>query len=1193
MRSLFTATVWIGLVGCEPGLPSGGLDRIAPDWGYNGEETPIVIEGINLLPVVIADADGARGGRVDAQFQAWLVGDGERLQITGLDLVDYETLTGRVPAGYPTGVFDLSVKTPAGESLELSDAFTVQDTRADHLEVDVDTVVHTVNDNAVLSIVLTDPDGEAVPDAVKVRLTVASQVDEPQLVFQEGGLEAQTTLAGGLGVEGRLSSAGAGFVLFTSTVPDELEVTVEVLEEDLNIREDSVTVLFMAGDARDVLIQLPADPFVATAGEPFDVELSLQDAFGNPVEDRPTTTWILEECGDYREKVTFLGSHVHSVELLHATDADCPMNRLTAVGEASGASLPFPVRSGSIDRLSVNALQTSVVAGEMLGVLVSGEDQHGNPVGLAGTDLVFREGIGTLDSWTCIESSSPGVVYCELVLVRATGSVTFQAESQTGAMGVSDSVEVLAGAPDIVEVNVPVTPVVAGEGYVVEVEVQDTYGNSVALDLGNGDPLEVTDHSGVIGCAWLPESSSGPQSLECVSTVASQGVVLDVDVGAMGIAGQSNVIEVVNGVLGEVVVVLSHAEVTAGDPLDVALQGSDAFGNPYIVQQDSTVLVVDDRGGMVETPVILGPDGTGGALGVLPTVAGDPVSIQVSQGGQLLGEAPLVVLAAELDSLEVLPETTWAWVGEPLVVSIRAQDAYGNTVTDFGGEVSLAAEDAGLPNTAIGQAHAGEASTSLELPLSVIGVRLQASSDSGETGVSDALDVLARDCPDGPQAGLLIEGQQDFVGCLVNGSITVTADFSQSTVGTGRSVGAYHVYTERSSQRTVANQATLKRSGEGAGVVLLVVADDQACGSEAEATIWLAEQDDGPAGPITVSAADVSLTGGSATNGQTSITVEAQDCEMDVAAGQALYARVGLGELLQLSPTGEGLSVVLDGSGAGAFLLDATSSLYGGVATVEVGTLDGASYGAVEVEIQGDSVLPEVVSVDPMGQTSELFTEIGVAFSEPMRASSLTSVTVSLTGPAGAVALQEPVLDGAGQWLTVQTSGTEDASLGAYVLTLDASVSDQGGNNQLAGEYSGVAAAHETQFGALGDEGLSVTSCVQNTSTLVVDGDDGSLSGLPGEGDSVEVQVTATGTPAWWLMEVRDGIGERVRSQRTVGSSGATGVLYWDGRGDDGIVVGHGEYGVAVSTIDAHDNLSAPCEIGVSLLQRYSQPELP
>ena len=197
------------------------------------------------------------------------------------------------------------------------------------------------------------------------------------------------------------------------------------------------------------------------------------------------------------------------------------------------------------------------------------------------------------------------------------------------------------------------------------------------------------------------------------------------------------------------------------------------------------------------------------------------------------------------------------------------------------------------------------------------------------------------------------------------------------------------------------------------------------------------------------------------------------------------------------------------------------------------------------------------------------------------------------TGPTGSVDLEAPILDGTGRLLTVETVESEDAALGVYVLTVDASVSDQGGNNQLAGEYTGIPANHETVFGAVGDEGLSISSCVANTSSLVVDGDDGSLSGSLEEADSVDVQVNATGIPTWWHMVVRDRAGEQVRVLRTVPAGSPSALLSWDGRGDDGIVSEPGTYDVAVSTVDAHDNLSAPCEIGISLYQRYTQPELP
>ena len=52
-----------GFAACGPSLPDAELLEVSPNWGYNGEETPITIRGENLLPVVLADGQGERGGR--------------------------------------------------------------------------------------------------------------------------------------------------------------------------------------------------------------------------------------------------------------------------------------------------------------------------------------------------------------------------------------------------------------------------------------------------------------------------------------------------------------------------------------------------------------------------------------------------------------------------------------------------------------------------------------------------------------------------------------------------------------------------------------------------------------------------------------------------------------------------------------------------------------------------------------------------------------------------------------------------------------------------------------------------------------------------------------------------------------------------------------------------------------------------
>jgi hypothetical protein len=271
--------------------------------------------------------------------------------------------------------------------------------------------------------------------------------------------------------------------------------------------------------------------------------------------------------------------------------------------------------------------------------------------------------------------------------------------------------------------------------------------------------------------------------------------------------------------------------------------------------------------------------------------------------------------------------------------------------------------------------------------------------------------------------------------------------------------------------------------------------------------------------------------------------------------------------------------------------LDLSLSLHGGTSRVEAGSLSGAAWGAVDVDVLGDNALPWVTDVDPMGQTAEIFSEVVVVFSEGMRASSITDASVVLTGPSGVVAWDSLALDPTGSVLTGALVQAEDASLGTYNLALLSSVSDDGGNNPLSGDYSGGSADYVGQFGAVADEGISLSSCQESTAVIVPDGDDGSLLGLAEEADRVDVTAVASALPTEWLLAVT-GSGETVYSFRQVAGA-ATEVLAWDGRRFDGAISAAGTYTVGVATVDAHDNVSAPCEIVVELKQRYQQPEAP
>ena len=97
------ATVWclwaVMACGCAPELPDPEVQSVSPEWGYNGEVTPIRIEGEAFYPSVAVDGGDGKGGRVDAQYQVELHGATTMHALKGVTLVDYSSIEALVPDG--------------------------------------------------------------------------------------------------------------------------------------------------------------------------------------------------------------------------------------------------------------------------------------------------------------------------------------------------------------------------------------------------------------------------------------------------------------------------------------------------------------------------------------------------------------------------------------------------------------------------------------------------------------------------------------------------------------------------------------------------------------------------------------------------------------------------------------------------------------------------------------------------------------------------------------------------------------------------------------------------------------------------------------------------------------------------------------------------------------------------------------
>ena len=1171
----------IAAVGCAPSLPEPTLEAIAPVWGWNGESTDVTLVGTNLLPEVFAYADTRDDHRVYADFQVELVNqDGLVIPLSGEELDTYRALSAQVPLGHPVGVYDVRLTTPSGTTTELENGFTITETRSDHLEFLVEEVAFQVHQTAVFGVLLADPDGQAVGEDLAVEIWADPDQGAEGAVFSLSGLKEVSALTDRVGLRGRLGSDGEAYLSMTTETPGGVRLYVEPEDDDSYIRGDEVFFDFAPGAIEEVKVTLPSKDFTAVAGQAFPVSLSVLDVYGNVVDDQGTDLWLEEVCGTYRVPVTVVGSTSIQVAVTGATDASCTQNQLLVSGSASGASEMFGTIPGFSDSLRILPAGPIATAGVPYPVFIWAEDAYGNTVQDYESVLNVTDSMGSLSSVSCEEGT---IRYCILTLTKAGMDTVLIASDDHGATGESEPITVVAGPATVLSITGPSSPLVAGVAASVTAQVADSFDNPVAIDPTGADVFSAEDGSGTATCDWEGEPLPGTHDLACLTTQAGLAVSLVVSLDSLGLATAAEVVDVENAPLAQVVAVANPDTVAAGESFTLDVVASDEFGNPYLVQTDPVLELGDPDLTLVPQVLTLEADGTGSGSFVL-TRSGDPVTVTISQAGAVLGTTDLFVSPADPDHLELDLEVDWAWLDAPVTVQVTAHDVYDNVVPDFSSPVLLASTQGSLNTADLTGFSGGIATGSLSWAGAVLADSVTALADSGEAGTSDGIDILDADCVSPPTAVLTLAGQEEAVSCRVGGVATVTASFSGSTATAGLS--AYHLEDgQGSSQRLSVANTVLSTPDEGGWTVGLVVMDNDACGAETSGIWWTGDADGEPVGPVALSTTHSQRTAGSATNGATTVEVGATTCSGDVASGATLLVRADLGTLGGLTATGAGLEVVLDSLGEASLTWSVETESHAGTASLEAGTGDGTSWGESTVTVAGDSARPTVVDAIPSGNTSELLEELVVVFSEPMTGSSLSSSTVTLEGPLGAVELAAFDLDEAGTTLTVDLDSQLDTSLGEWNLTVTSSARDEAGNNRLDGEWSGASSDHVRMFGEVGIEEIEITSCLADTEVFTPDGDDG----VGEERDSVSVQVTATGIPTWWELEVRDDAGGAVYTTREPSSASEV-TMGWHGRGDDGFVVEEGSYTLAFSAFDAYDNQSLSCDAELILAQHYGNP---
>ena len=1138
------------------------LTAVVPAQGWSGEPTTVRIEGDRLLPGVRLGADGA--GTVDATFVAWLEREGaDAVRLEGIAPESYDALLATVPSGLAPGVWDVRVRTPGGTEDLIENAFTVTTSRADHLELVSETAAYTAGENARVVVRLEDPNDVRVLAPMLVDVVASSASGAAGVIFADGGLARQVPLADGVGVRGALGANGEGVVFLRSDVPDDVTLRVTPVYAQSAVDGDSLLLSWQAGRIAEVDIELPVENFTARAGTAFSVDVVIRDSLGNVLEDDGLDMLLFDTCGTLLQGVEVRGRTTVAVTLTGA----CPSDQVRAYGRGrEWSSVAFPVLPGEVASYDVVAAPAEVVAGApSVAVLVSGVDTWGN----VGVDhvasLTLRDTLGGLDpvygagASTCPGFPAGGAArqLCAVTLDRA-GETVLEVRDERGRVGASAPLRVVPGALADLDVVVADERVAAGEAFEVRLRGMDRLGNAVAVAPGD---VRWQDDTDTLACGYAGEEGDEDVFL---CTVTGSMAADTISVFLADGSHFSDQLDVVNGRLASVDIVPSVARAVAGAPYDVAFAGWDAWGNAVVVHGDPVVALEDSSGTLTPVSVVLGADGR--AVETLSFTRAGAVEVRALQRGVVLGAAEWFVDPGPPTALVVTTDP-WVEVGERVVAQVGAVDAWGNVSDTYAGLVRASADRGRCARTS---ALATDGVAVLEIPCLTAGRGEVLRFDAA--GLADAtapLDVLDFQCVDGPSADLTLDGGAEAVACLGASTPAVVRAELAASAGASAVRGWYLDAGEGAWSSPGSDIVDLSYDSPAGADVRAVVVDGAACAAMAEARVWIGVPDGSPTGPIELSVPTDVAAGGTAR-----VDVQSYDCAGGPATGD-LLVRVDAG-VLALAGTGDGLALPLDAAGAGSVLwtLDTT---HDGIATFLAGATVQAR-GQASLLVNEDVRGPRVVSASPEGRALGPVAYISLVFDTEVDPATIAGA-VHLVDGAGSAVPTSLVLDDDGRTLRIVPDATLEGAADVWRVVVASTVTDAHGN-LLDGAGDGSVAPYESWFGAF-PEGPATPACsALGASTVLRPDGDVSAGADP---DSLAFLVVPGGpAPMRWRWWVASAEGVRVRLAE---ADTATRTWGWNGASDVDRILAPGSYTVGVQALDAWGTPSAPCEVGVQLVQ--------
>ncbi len=464
---------------------------------------------------------------------------------------------------------------------------------------------------------------------------------------------------------------------------------------------DATTTAFTVTSAAPTQLAITDQPpSSVTAGIGFGLSVAVEDVFGNA---EPSYS------GNVSVSLTGLGGTL----TIPASDGVADFSGLSLDETGSGYTLEvmsdgltaaittaFAVTPSAPAQLVISSQPpSSVTAGAGFGFSVAVEDAFDNPEpSYSGNVSVSLTGGTGLDGTLTIPASDGVASFSGLTLDRADSGYRLQAAG-VGLTGTSTTAFQItpAAASQLVTVAQPPASLAAGQSFGFTIAAEDPFGNVV------------TDFNGTVTAAMAGDPLSGTLTVTANHGLASfSGLTID-QAGAGYSLGATagNLSSTVTGAVGVspaaatrlVVTAPPLASVTAGSGFGLSVVAEDAFGNVVTSFQGSvnaTLSAGQDAGSLGGAATVTAVNGVASFAGLTLTRAAVGDSLQFTSGGLSSATTnPFAVDPAAPDQLVVISQPPGKVAArQPFQIAAAVEDAFGNVVTNYNGNVSVSLADA-------------------------------------------------------------------------------------------------------------------------------------------------------------------------------------------------------------------------------------------------------------------------------------------------------------------------------------------------------------------------------------------------------------------------------------------------------------------------------------------------------------------